>query len=163
MGPCFSPGDFVGLKTFEGLSCCPTNVSQKCYQKQTFPKTKVPKNVTLPETNSSHLKIGLPNRKVVFQPSIFRGENVSFRECTKKCCGLKIITTISAPTGGSKDQLPLAPSSKGAFTSRNGRVVWFHILCIMIYRGDYQLITVAQRSCIQDMVKGTWTSPTRSK
>ena len=36
---------------------------------------------TLPETNSSPLKIGHPNRKVVFQPSIFRGENVSFREC----------------------------------------------------------------------------------
>ena len=29
---------------------------------------------TLPETNSSPLKIGLPNRKVVFQPSIFRCE-----------------------------------------------------------------------------------------
>ena len=28
---------------------------------------------TLPETNSLHLKIGLPDRKVVFQPSIFRG------------------------------------------------------------------------------------------
>ena len=37
--------------------------------------------VTLPETNSSHLKIGHPNRKVVFQPSIFRGKlAVSFRE-----------------------------------------------------------------------------------
>ena len=35
--------------------------------------------VTLPETNIA-LKIGLPDRKVVFQPSIFRGENVSFRE-----------------------------------------------------------------------------------
>ena len=34
---------------------------------------------TLPETNSLPLKIGLPNRKVVFQPSIFRGY-VSFRE-----------------------------------------------------------------------------------
>ena len=34
---------------------------------------------TLPETNSSHLKIGHPKRKVVFQPSIFRGY-VSFRE-----------------------------------------------------------------------------------
>ena len=34
---------------------------------------------TLPETNSSHLKIGLPNRKVIFQPSIFCGY-VSFRE-----------------------------------------------------------------------------------
>ena len=41
------------------------------------------KSTTLPETNSSPLKISLPNRKVVFQPyqpSIFRGENVSFRE-----------------------------------------------------------------------------------
>ena len=34
---------------------------------------------TLPETNSSHLKIGHPKRKVVFQPSIFR-DYVSFRE-----------------------------------------------------------------------------------
>jgi len=36
---------------------------------------------TLPETNSSPQKIGLPKRKVVFQPSIFRGY-VSFREGT---------------------------------------------------------------------------------
>ena len=28
---------------------------------------------TLPETNSSPLKIGLPNRKVIVQPSIFKG------------------------------------------------------------------------------------------
>ena len=35
---------------------------------------------TLPETNSSPLKIGHPKRKVVFQPWIFRGY-VSFREC----------------------------------------------------------------------------------
>ena len=34
---------------------------------------------TLPETNSSHLKIGHPKRKIVFQPSIFRGY-VSSRE-----------------------------------------------------------------------------------
>ena len=33
---------------------------------------------TLPETNSSHLKMGLPKRKLVFQSSIFRGY-VSFR------------------------------------------------------------------------------------
>ncbi len=33
---------------------------------------------TLPETNIAP-EIGLPNRKVVFQPSIFRG-SVSFRE-----------------------------------------------------------------------------------
>ncbi len=36
---------------------------------------------TLTETNSSPLKIGHPKRKVVFQPSIFRGY-VSFREGT---------------------------------------------------------------------------------
>ena len=35
--------------------------------------------LTLPETNSSPLKIGIPNRKVVFQPSMFTGY-VSFRE-----------------------------------------------------------------------------------
>ena len=29
---------------------------------------------TLPETNSSHLKLGHPKRKLVFQPSIFRCE-----------------------------------------------------------------------------------------
>ena len=40
---------------------------------------------TLPETNSSPLKIGLPNRKIVFQPSISRGKQlVSGRvTCTK--------------------------------------------------------------------------------
>ena len=38
-------------------------------------------DVPLPETNSSPLKLGFPNRKVVFQPSIFRGY-VSFRQCT---------------------------------------------------------------------------------
>ena len=42
-------------------------------------KTKRILSTTLPETNGSPLKIGLPNRKVVFQPSIFRGY-VSFRE-----------------------------------------------------------------------------------
>ena len=34
--------------------------------------TKALFQLTLPETNSSHLKIGHPRRKVVFQPSIFR-------------------------------------------------------------------------------------------
>ncbi len=33
---------------------------------------------SLPETNSSPLKIGLPNRKVEFQPSIFRCETVAW-------------------------------------------------------------------------------------
>ena len=36
-------------------------------------------SITLPETNSSHLKSYLPKRKLVFQPSIFRCY-VSFRE-----------------------------------------------------------------------------------
>ena len=43
-------------------------------------------HITLPETNSSHLKIGLPNRKVVFQPSIFRGYVISFREGNFEGC-----------------------------------------------------------------------------
>ncbi len=48
--------------------------------KTTLRKLKLTKTWwTLPETNSSPLKIGLPNGKVVFQPSIFRGD-VSFRE-----------------------------------------------------------------------------------
>ena len=34
---------------------------------------EIPCETTLPKTNSSHLKIGHPNRKVVFQPSVFRG------------------------------------------------------------------------------------------
>ena len=37
------------------------------------------KKHTLPETNSSHLKMGHPKRKLVFQPSIFRCY-VSFKE-----------------------------------------------------------------------------------
>ncbi len=47
-----------------------------CMQKNSKPQKS---HITLPETNSSPLKIGLPNRNVVFQPSIFRGY-VSFRE-----------------------------------------------------------------------------------
>ena len=38
-----------------------------------------PSKTTLPETNTSPLKIGLPKEKVVFQPSIFR-RYVSFSE-----------------------------------------------------------------------------------
>ena len=36
--------------------------------------------VTFRKTNSSPLKIGVPKRKIVFQPSSFRCENASFRE-----------------------------------------------------------------------------------
>ena len=57
---------------------CP--LSMGCH----VPKTGCPYFfVTLPETNSSHLKIGLNAPKgngLVFQPSIFRCENLSFRE-----------------------------------------------------------------------------------
>ena len=42
-------------------------------------KGKLTTKVTLPETNSSHLKIGYPKRKLVFQPTIFR-RYVCFRE-----------------------------------------------------------------------------------
>ena len=37
---------------------------------------------SLLETDSSPLKIGFSKSKVVFQPSIFRGENLSFMECS---------------------------------------------------------------------------------
>ena len=40
------------------------------------------KLITLPQTNSSHLKIGHRKRKLVLQPSICRGY-VSFRECRR--------------------------------------------------------------------------------
>ena len=43
----------------------------------TVPKIRI---ITLPKINSSHLKIGHSKRKLVFKPSIFRCENVSFRE-----------------------------------------------------------------------------------
>ena len=42
-----------------------------------------PKKLTLPETNGLPLKIGLPNRKIVFQLSIFRGY-VSFKEISRR-------------------------------------------------------------------------------
>ncbi len=55
-----------------------TNISYPTYPLKK--PTKVGRwHYTLPETSSSPLKIGLPNRKVVFQPSIFRSY-VSFRE-----------------------------------------------------------------------------------
>ena len=48
--------------------------------------------VPLPETNKSPPKIGLPNRKIVFQPSISKGRAVSWREgklcryvCSQEC------------------------------------------------------------------------------
>jgi len=44
---------------------------RKQYPKVWFHGLRFP-NLTLPETYSLPLKIGLPNRKVVFQPSIFR-------------------------------------------------------------------------------------------
>ena len=43
-------------------------------------KSGLVKRITLPETNISHENRQGPNRKFIFQPSIFRGENVSFRE-----------------------------------------------------------------------------------
>ena len=53
--------------------------------------------ITLPETNSLHLKIGHPNRKVVFQPSILRGY-VSFREGIT--LGVQIQSTNQSKTIG---------------------------------------------------------------
>ena len=66
---CWNSADFCWLS----LSFNGTKQKTGGYQFQ------VPSQTTLPETNSSHLKVGLPKRKLVFQPSIFRGY-VSFRE-----------------------------------------------------------------------------------
>ena len=49
------------------------------------PPQNLSKKGTLPETNSSPLKIGHPKRKLVFQPPIFRCD-VSFRECNDNFC-----------------------------------------------------------------------------
>ena len=40
---------------------------------------------TLPKTYNSPLKIGLPKRNVIFQPSIFQARTASFREGSKTC------------------------------------------------------------------------------
>ena len=54
--------------------------------KKTVGKSIGKKSLTLPETNSLHLKIDHPKRKLVFQTSIFRCY-VSFRECKRiKTC-----------------------------------------------------------------------------
>ena len=64
--------------------------------------------LTLPETNSSPLKIGLPNRKVVFQPSIFQGAKlllVSGR--------VKVSTANTSRVFPSRGGLPSSPTLKG--------------------------------------------------
>ena len=53
---------------------------------------------TLPETNSSPLKIGHPQGKLVFQPSIFRCENVSLPECS---CVVLFFCGITLPPSSS--------------------------------------------------------------
>ena len=58
------PGSRSLWATFLGLSC-----SQACFLTSVFYKTK---EHTLPETNSSHLNIGDPKRKLVFQPIHFQ-------------------------------------------------------------------------------------------
>ena len=60
---------------------------------------------TLPKTSSLHLKIGHPKRKLIFQPSIFRCENVSFREGIP-LASLSRFPAASAPLGGSIPKHP---------------------------------------------------------
>jgi len=57
----------------------PKPPKQKTSKNTPEAKQNLPEKFTLPKTNSSHLKIGHPKRKVLFQPSIFRC-HVSFRE-----------------------------------------------------------------------------------
>jgi len=46
------------------------------------PYNNITTTKNLPETNSWPMKIGLPKWKLIFQPSIFRCENVGFRDGT---------------------------------------------------------------------------------
>ena len=59
---------------------------------------------TLPETNLAP-EIGLPNRKVVFQPSIFRGY-VSFREGTSTVPGWYMSLLVGLPSQGPMGKVP---------------------------------------------------------
>ena len=53
---------------------------------------------TFPETNSKRpLKMGHPTRKFIFQPSIFRGEHLSFREAFFTCHGFTFFFLGSSP------------------------------------------------------------------
>ena len=59
-----------------------------------------PLKITLPETNSSHLKIGHPKRELVFQPSIFGcnsfvSGSVYFSERTLLACPRKLGSMVS--------------------------------------------------------------------
>ena len=70
------------------FQCCPGEIQLDELRYFTWkPPSSAPpcrfnytQRITLPETNGSPLKIGLPQRNVVFPPSIFRGEHVSFGE-----------------------------------------------------------------------------------
>ena len=72
------PGTGVGWNLTE-LSQMMSDTSVREVKRMVFEVSWSFSRNTLPETNSSHLKICLPKRKLVFQPSIFRC-NVSFRE-----------------------------------------------------------------------------------
>ncbi len=83
---------FLGTKR-RVTSRCALDVAM-CFRSK---KCKDNLDVTLPETNSSHLKMGHPKRKVVFQPSIFRCKlAVSFREC-KTCIAWPSVQIVPNP------------------------------------------------------------------
>ena len=69
------PRSFRSKKSKEFHGIFPSSTGEVCFRimSDVFFLLEFMWNVTLPKTNGSPLKIGLPNRKVVFQPSIFRG------------------------------------------------------------------------------------------
>ena len=62
---------------------CPTPKTGTPMDRASSKKHSFP--ITLPETNSSHLKIDLPKGNAIFQPAIFRCY-VSFREGSQTRC-----------------------------------------------------------------------------
>ena len=68
-----SNGNDDGLEEHGSTRSALEDMEHLLQQASARSKSKAERN-TLPKTNSSPLKMGLPNRKVVFQPSIFRGE-----------------------------------------------------------------------------------------
>ena len=131
--------------------------------------TKIP---TLPETNSSHLKIGHPKRKLLFQPSIFRGY-VSFRESSPLKNSRKSVEVWTFKV--------MNTSEKTGKASQQFHAPWFHHLnpiasmySIFTYiypaMGNYPKTisgiipsTITSEFCSKKIVTTTWMSQEVSK
>ena len=100
---------------------------------------------TLPETNSSHLPGSHPKRKIIFQPSIFRGEYVGFRE--------GISSTLQRPCSGRDSEgimnwiLLLAHVHIPSSSCRGVVDRWAHIL-IPTYTTNKHQQTIHDNTCL---------------